>query len=78
MQLAECPPNLILGINAAESKDNFVQWLDDIIRLCVQPGVDVKDRDALQGESLPLTKLCSILNREGGLGTRLEFLDFTR
>ena len=49
MQLPECPPNIALGINPADSKQNFVQWLDNIIWLCVQPGVDVIDRDA-QGD----------------------------
>ena len=46
MQLPECPPNIALGIDAAELKENFVQWLDDIIRGAVKANVDVIDRDA--------------------------------
>lgn len=47
MQLPQCPPNLVLGINADDSKKKFVHWMDEIIRTSIKPCVDVRDRDGL-------------------------------
>lgn len=52
LQLPECPHNLVAGLTPAASKNQFVTWLDEIIRINVQAGVDVCDRDGL-GRKVP-------------------------